>query len=108
MEKENKGSDTGGATNSAPRTRRRMTPQQRANVMLLKVGKAHAWINYHVSGMPPTYYFRRDECQICGLVRKMESDEQNGMDDYWTFSVKGQELTLAEAVRRGCPKVSEA
>ena len=70
--------------------------------MLEKVDKEHDWIEGQVYFGNGTEVHSTDICQVCNLRRHYQSDRQNGIEGHYRFSVGEKDLSLKEAVERGC------
>lgn len=69
-----------------------------------QVKEAHDWNEGQVYGGSGTQLSSTDTCRVCGLRRHYFSDRQNGVDGEYRFSdsESGEDLTLRQAVARGC------
>lgn len=77
--------------------------KERTKELLDKVDEAHDWIEGQTYSGGGTEYHSTDECQVCGLRRHYQSDEQNGIEPHYRFSTAANgDLSLLEALNRGC------
>ena len=75
---------------------------------LLKVADAaHDWEEGQMRGGSGTQLSGTDTCLVCALRRHYYSDQQNGVAGSYRFSdgETGQDLSLRQAVARGCAGV---
>jgi hypothetical protein len=72
--------------------------------MLDEINDAHDFDTGQVYSNGGTEYHSTDTCRVCGLRRHWKSDRQNGIEDQYRFSDSetGEDLTLRQAVTRGC------
>lgn len=76
--------------------------KERTKELLEKVDEEHDWIEGQASSNGGTEIHSTDVCQVCGLRRHFKSDTQNGIEGYYRFSVGDEDLSLLQAVERGC------
>ena len=72
--------------------------------LMVQVGKEHDWSEGQVYSHGGTHMTSTDTCRACGLRRHWTIDPQNGNDGEYRFSDSetGEDLTLRQAVARGC------
>lgn len=70
--------------------------------LLEQVDEEHDWIKGQTYSGGGTEYHSTDECQVCGLRRHYQSDQQNGIEAHYRFSLGDADLSLLEALNRGC------
>lgn len=77
--------------------------------LLDKAEKVHDWNKGQVYGHSGDMYTRTDECRICGMKRdSLSYGTQNEMGKKYAFIILGgEEISLKEAVARGCIKQEE-
>ena len=72
--------------------------------LLAQVDDAHDWQLGQAYSGGGTELHSTDVCRVCGLRRHWRNDSQNDIEDEFRFSDSetGDDLTLRQAVARGC------
>ena len=77
--------------------------KQRTAELMDKLDEEHDFVEISSSGMPPTLYKATKQCRVCGLTVSFVENRQNDVPRRYTYKlIDGTEISLADAVQRGC------
>ena len=74
----------------------------RTTDLIKRIDAKHEWKDNEPRSSGGTTLYMNGKCPICGLERHYFSDTQNGNDGQTTYTLKGQKLTLKEALNIQC------